>query len=163
MLIYSLGLVEHDAAVTFQAPFQAKLLQPLVRRLMMPVVLIGCAAGLLVALLIELAGSRGLAVAIAGSSIVTALIVPSYIASETVKRNAPQFGHMIAYRIDRTGIETLAGFAANTLTWQEITKVEQRRDQVAVYFGRRSVQSIPTGTLTAEQRADLQQLLKTGG
>ena len=128
---------------------------------MMPMVAIGGGAGLLIALLVALAGNRGLAIAIAASSVITTLIMPGYIASEAVKRNAPKFGHMVAYRIDRTGIETLGGFAANTLTWPEITKIDKRRDQVALYFGRRSVQSIPTGTLTAGQRAHLQHLLQT--
>jgi hypothetical protein len=127
----------------------------------MPIVASVCTAGLLVAVLVELAGNRSLAVSIAVSCVITTLIMPWYIASETAKRNAPKSGHMIAYRIDRTGIETLAGFAANTLTWPEITKTKQHADQVALYYGRRSVQSIPTGTLTAEQHAHLQHLLKT--
>jgi hypothetical protein len=155
--------VEHDVALTFQAPFEAKLLRPLVRRLMLPTVAGVGAAGLLVALLLELAGERSFAVAIAGSSIATALILPWYIASETAKRNAPRFGHTIAYRIDRTGLQTLGGFTTSTLTWPEITRINQRRDQVALYYGRRSVQSIPTGTLTTEERAQLQHLLRSRG
>jgi hypothetical protein len=154
--------VEHDVALTFQAPFEARLLRPLVRRLMVPTVAGVCSAGLVVALLLELAGARSFAVAIAGSSVATALVLPWYIASETAKRNTPRLGHTIAYRIDDTGIQTLGGFATTTLTWPEITGIDQRRDQVALYHGRRSVQSIPTGTLTAEQRAQLQDLLGRG-
>jgi hypothetical protein len=152
--------VEHDFALTFQAPFEAKLLRPLVRRLMTPLVAGVCAAGLPVALLIELAGDRSLAAAVAGGSVLTALILPFHFGSEVAKRSAPKSGNMIAYRIDHAGIQTLAGFAAHTLTWPEITRVEQRRDQVALYYGRRSVQSIPTGTLTTGQRAQLQQFLR---
>jgi hypothetical protein len=79
--------VEHDVALTFQAPFEARLLRPLVRRLMVPTVAGVCSAGLVVALLLELAGARSFAVAIAGSSVATALVLPWYIASETAKRN----------------------------------------------------------------------------
>jgi hypothetical protein len=54
---------------------------------MVPTVAGVCSAGLVVALLLELAGARSFAVAIAGSSVATALVLPWYIASETAKRN----------------------------------------------------------------------------
>jgi len=162
-IIDRLGPVEHDVALTFQAPFEAKLLRPLIRRLMFPIVAGVGAAGLLVALLIAVAGERVLAVEIAGSSVVTMLVMPWYIASENVKRIGPRPGHAIAYRVDRSGVQVLGGFATRTLTWPEITRIDERRGQVALYFGRRSVQSIPTGTLTAEERAHLQHLVRSRG
>jgi hypothetical protein len=65
----------------------------------------------LVGLAIELAGAdRSLAVICAGAGIFAALFTPWYVASESVKRAAPRFGHTIAYRIDRTGVEILEGF-----------------------------------------------------
>jgi hypothetical protein len=153
--------VENDVALSFQAPFDVKLFRPLVRRLMRPFMAGVCAIGLVIALLVELAGERELAVEIAAGCVGTAVLLPWYFASEVAKREAPRFGHPIAYRIDRTGVQILGGFNTTTLTWSQITRVEQRRNQVALYFGRRSVQSIPTGTLTAEQRAQLKDLLRS--
>lgn len=153
--------MENDVALSFQAPFDVKLFRPLVRRLMRPMMAIVCAVGLVLALLVELAGEREVAVEIVAASVGTALLAPWYLASETAKKHAPRFGHAIAYRIDHTGVQTLGGFTTTMLTWPEITRVEQRRNQVALYFGRRSVQSIPTGTLTPEQRAQLQELLRS--
>ena len=154
--------MDHDVVLTFQTPFDPKLLRPLLRRLILPIAAACSAPFVLVGLAIELAGAdRSLAVICVGSGIFAALFTPWHFASESVKRAAPKFGHMIAYRIDRTGVEILAGFHTRTLTWPEITRIDQRRNQVALYFGKRSVQSIPTGTLTAEQRAQFQHLLRS--
>lgn len=149
--------------LTFQAPFDVKLLRAGIRRLITPMVTSVCAAGVLVAAVIYLAGEHSLAAALAAGSVLTAAASPWYVASEVARRNAHRSGRMVAYRIDRTGVEASEGFATTSLPWSEISRVEQRRDQVALYFGRRSVRTVPTGTLTPEQRAQLQHLLRTRG
>jgi len=151
--------VEPDVALSFQAPFDPKLLQPGLRRLLRPVVVAVCAGLFLIAVLFFLAGERSLAVWLAVGSILGALLLPWYLASEAIKRNVDRAGQMHAYRIDRTGIQTSGGFSTITLSWAEVTRLEQRRDQVLVYSGRRSVQAVPTGTLTTDERALLQRLL----
>jgi hypothetical protein len=155
--------MDDDAVLTFQARSDARLMRPVLRRLIWPIPASVAVLLLLAALVCELAGNTGLAVSLAVTGVGVALMLQWQLPSMVVERQAAKLGHVIAYRIDGTGIETVAGFAPAFVPWSAVTRVTNLRGQVAVALGRRKIISIPTRDLNPVTRAQLMVLLHSRG
>ncbi|GAA0428970.1 hypothetical protein Aca07nite_37160 [Actinoplanes capillaceus] len=158
-IIYCSVLVGEDTVLTFQARTEAALARPIIRRFFVRTMLFVAVGGLVVAWLIALAGARQFAFYLAVSSALSPIYGPWMMSAEALKRNADKFGRMIAFRIDRTGVQTFTGFSEGRWNWSDVRRVEQRRDQVLVHIGGPEFLCIPTGGLTEDQRAQLKTLL----
>jgi hypothetical protein len=168
-----------DMPFTFQAQPDAPLFRAAARRASRAHAF-GIAAVFVVMALITAGGFHNyqLVAPYLGMAVLFALWGPGQIAERSVRSDAAKIGLMTSYGFDDQGITIAAGFAETFIPWSEIAAVEEWKDQFAVFTGPllssapnrrlavrlgRRILSVPTGSLTEQQRIDLGNLLRSRG
>jgi hypothetical protein len=161
--------MEDAGELTFQTRMDPKLMKALLRRALLPIVIVVGTAMLAVAALLYRAGDPGSgALSTAVGSVVGPLFILFTVPQQVVTRDAHKIGRPVAYRIDAVGVHTTHGFSTKTLTWSAIQAVHRTRGQILLSHGRLSsgkrwMTGIPTADLTTTEQARLLAVLRSRG
>lgn len=161
--------MEDAGVLTFQARMDQKLMKASLRRVLLPFVAAVAAAALVTAALLYRAGDPGgWAVPVLGGGALGIAFLVFMVPEQVAMREAHKFAGPGAYRIDAEGVHTAHGFSTNTLPWSAIKAVHRARGQILLtHHGRsdrkRRMSIIPTGDLSALERARLLAVLRSRG
>lgn len=148
---------------TFPAQSDVRLLTAIGTRLARPLGWYTGAGMLVVAAVTAVVSSPVLALGFVAFAIVTVVFFPGEVAKQAAHRQAAKAGIPVAFQLDDQGIRILGGFQEQFRPWTTVTAVEEWKGQIAVFYGRRSIQGIPTGAMTADERATVLTILRSRG
>lgn len=148
---------------TFPAQSDARLTTAVMTRLARPMGWFTGAGMLAVAAVIAVVSDPIPALGLGAFAIVAVVFFPRELAKQAVQRQSSKIGIPLAFQLDDQGIRTFGGFQENFRPWTAVTAVGEWKGQFAVFFGWRSIWGIPTGGMTAEQRATVLTILRSRG
>lgn len=148
---------------TFPAQSDARLLTAIGTRLARPMGWCTGAGMLAVGAVTAVVSDPVLALGFVAFAIVAAVFLPGEVAKHAVQRQSARIGTPVAFQLDDEGIRILGGFEEIFQPWTAVTAVEEWTGQIAVFFGRRRIQGIPTGGMTAEERSTVLAILHSRG